>query len=303
MIESVESRQLIHDAINRKSLSKVPKGELVLDDKVVSENLSAEHVEFEHRKYFAGALGLDLMTHFPKYHKESGYPVIDLQKVEIEKWATETDMFNFFVLDGAFETGMAFFGFHEFCTMVMTEDEEIVDFVEYVQKINMETIRKLADQGADGIILADDIAFQNGLLIRPQIFKDNFLSSMEKQVEFMDKHDLVPFFHSDGNYMAIIEDIINIGFKGVHCIDKKCNVNLEVLKPYAKDLCLWGHLDIYDIEEAKDSDGLNNVIDNIQKNTEFEGFILGTNSGLFSGIDTKILKDIYSEADKRKSRS
>lgn len=300
---ATKQQALIQDSIRHQDVEKVAKGELVLDDAVIAAQYGLKKVEFEHRTDFARKMDLDLITHFPTYHKDGPLPTMDINENDLKKWITGTDYFHFFVLDGTFETGLAHYGFGEFCAMVMTDDEELGDFTDHMEKVNMEAFSRLADQGVNGIILADDVAFQGGLIVRPEMFKDHFLASLERQVEQMHKLGLVPFFHSDGNYLDILDDIVNIGFKGLHCIDKKCSVTLSDLLPYRKELCLWGHLDVYDMELAQSESGLKEVVDDIQTNTDFKGFILGTNSGLFPGMDLDALRRIYQETDARKNRS
>lgn len=300
---ATKHQALIQDTIRHQDVKKVAKGELVLDDTVIASYYNIDEVAFEHRSDFAREMDLDLITHFPAYHKEGPLPTLEINEKELKKWIPDTDFFHFYVLDGTFETGLAHYGFGDFCAMVMTDDEELEEFVDHMEKINMENLSRLADHGVNGIILADDVAFQGGLIVRPEMFKDHFLASLERQVEQMHKLGLVPFFHSDGNYLDILGDIVNIGFTGLHCIDKKCSVTLKDLQPYRKDLCLWGHLDVYDMELAQSESGLNQVVDDIEMNTSFEGFILGTNSGLFSGMDLNMLRRIHAETDKRKNRS
>ncbi|QSX08136.1 hypothetical protein J0B03_10075 [Alkalibacter rhizosphaerae] len=237
---ATETQALILNTIRHMDVPKVAKGELVLDDTVIASHYHVPEVKFEHRWDFAKEMEMDLVTHFPTYNKEEALPLLNMDPLELKKWTINTDFFHFYVLDGAFETGLAHYGFGEFCSMVMTDDEELEDFVLHMERMNMENIRKLADLGSNGIIFADDVAFQGGLIVRPEMFKDHFMASIERQVELMDKLGLVPFFHSDGNYLAILDDIVNAGFTGLHCIDKKCDVTLEDLKPYGKDLCLWG---------------------------------------------------------------
>lgn len=299
---TMDAKTRVEQTILHQEVDRVAKGELVLDDQVLSAHYNIPEVHFEHRWDFAKELSLDLITHFPRYIRDQGLPTMDLNLPDLKQWAVHTDLFHFYVLDGAFETGLAHFGFGDFCAMVMTEDEELEDFVHHMERINMESIRKLADQGANGILLADDVAIQQGMILRPEQFKDAFLASMERQVDLIRKLDLIPFFHSDGNYLAIADDLVNAGFSGLHCIDKMCGVTLDALKEYRKKLCLWGHLDVYDMEQAQQPEGLEQIVDNIQQNTQFEGFILGTNSGLFKGMDLKALQKIHQETDARKNR-
>ncbi|QSX08135.1 hypothetical protein J0B03_10070 [Alkalibacter rhizosphaerae] len=57
------------------------------------------------------------------------------------------------------------------------------------------------------------------------------------------------------------------------------------------------------MELAQTESGLKQIVDDIESNTEFKGFILGTNSGLFKGMDLDMLRRIHQETDARKNRS
>jgi len=298
--KNITARKLVRKTINHQITHRVPKGELVLDDEIIGNYLKTGSVGFEEKIEFVNQFGLDLISLSPKYSKNGDFS-IDCTEMQIDKWAQNTSLFTFVILDGAFEYGLRYFGFEIFFTMIMRDPEGTKDFISQVEKLNLETASRLADDGLDGIIIADDIAYQNGLLIRPSSFCELFLPSLEKQIRVIEERQMVPFFHSDGNYLAVIEDIIDIGFKGIHCIDKKCGVNLKKLAPYSDKLCLWGHLDVDDLHSSQDVAMMTHLIDDIKTATAFKGFILGTNSGLFSGIDLPQLQNIHTNVDVRSS--
>ncbi|MPW26454.1 hypothetical protein GC105_11700 [Alkalibaculum sp. M08DMB] len=294
--KQVNSRNLVLDTIYRQTTNKVPRGELVLDDDIIKNNLQSKTVGFDERYEFINKFGLDIISLSPKYSKVEDFS-IDCTELDLNKWTKNTSLFTFVLLDGAFEFGLRSIGFAEFLSMIMNDPEETKEFISKVEKLNIETAAKLADYGVDGIIIADDIAFRNGLMLHPESFRELFLPSLENQVKAISERQMIPFFHSDGNYLAVIDDIINSGFKGIHCIDKKCDVTLRALKPYADKICLWGHLDVDDLNLSDDPIVMNRLIKDISDNTEFNGFILGTNSGLFTGMDVNKLNNMYKNVD------
>ena len=158
-------------------------------------------------------------------------------------------------------------------------------------------IKDLAYEGADGIIIADDLAFNEGLMIRPEKLRNLFMWSIESQVNEILDSKMVPFFHSDGYYIEILDDVLDLGFKGINCIDRNSNMTLESLGQYTDKLCLWGHLDYHDINDSIQRHNMEEMVDYIRKHTDFNSFIFGTNSGLFSGLDIDQLKKIYEYID------
>ena len=154
------------------------------------------------------------------------------------------------------------------------------------------------DVGIDGIIIADDIAYKDGLLFRPQAFNELFLPSLARQIECSSSKGVPVFFHSDGNYCPIIPSLIEVGFSGLHCIDKNCGMCPDaLLHNYGDALCLWGHIDATDIElfrRQTESSGLHATLRHMKKSIADSRFILGTTSGLYPGMDTAGLKAFLS---------
>lgn len=292
----VNSRELVERALKHERGPRLPKGELVLDDVVIAKSLDTLTIGFDERYEFAKSLGLDMIALSPTYPKDKDNLSIDCSSLDIDKWVN-TDLFSFVILDGAFELGLRIFGFPEYLSMVMSKDQELEEFILEVEKMNKEAIKKLSDQGINGIIIADDIAFQDGLIIRPNTFKELFLPTLECQVKEIEKRQMTPFFHSDGYYMSIMDDIVEVGFKGIHCIDRNCKMNLTDLKSYSEKICLWGHLDVNHIKDSDDENKIKTMANEIKEATDFRGFILGTNSGLFSGMDVDGLKRVYDRVD------
>ena len=199
----VSSRELVQSILRHERGARVPKGELVLDDKVIAKSLDTLSIGFDERYEFAKSLGLDMIVLSPTYPKNS--LSVDCSSLDINKWVNR-DLFSFVILDGAFELGLRVFGFPEYLSMVMSGDEELEEFILEVEKSNKETIAKLSDQGINGIIVADDIAFQDGLIVRPSIFRELFLPTLERQVKEIESRKMTPFFHSDGYYMSVMDD-------------------------------------------------------------------------------------------------
>ena len=52
----------------------------------------------------------------------------------------------------------------------------------------------------DSVILADDIAFNSGLMTRPAVLREYFFPSLSRQTAAAAEHNLLAFCYSDGNY-------------------------------------------------------------------------------------------------------
>ncbi|HHX74815.1 MAG TPA: hypothetical protein GX699_07920, partial [Firmicutes bacterium] len=170
----------------------------------------------------------------------------------------------------------------------------VADLTAQVEKLNLYQVELLAAEGINGIILADDIAHQQGLFARPEIFRQYFIPSLARQVEAVRRLDLPVFYHSDGNYLAVLADIISAGFTGLQCLEKGAGMRVEELRRHAASpICLWGHLDTADLEAAADTHYLAALQAEIKIYAQNGPFILGTTSGLFGGMNLENLRKLY----------
>jgi uroporphyrinogen decarboxylase len=275
---------------------RIPIGELCIDKTLIQQTSGSERAGFEETFSFVAGMNMDIFTLSPVYPKEaSRLPRPgDCLWPDLKKWTTGTPLFTFALLDGAFEWGLRIFGFHDFLIMDRTSPLTFSGFIEEVEKLNQSLIRFLADGGIDGIILGDDIAYAQGLMMRPSVFREYFFPSLSRQVAAAKKKDLPVFYHSDGNYRDVIPDIIDIGFSGLHCIDRSSGMDImQVQQEVGNALCLWGHLDATCATQAGDAEKLPVLVDSIRRLAAGKRFILGTNSGLFQGMDCEGLRTLY----------
>ena len=294
------SRELVKRLLRRELTCRAAKGELCLDDGIIRRTLECERVGFEEKVRFIHWLGSDIICLTPTYvgsPKQLFRPDESIL-AEVDLWIQKTDLFVFAILDGAIELGVRTFGFQSFLRQLQRTPSKVKMFVDRVEKNNKNAVSQLAGHGIDGIIIADDIAYKDGLLFRPQAFNELFLPSLARQIECSSSKGVPVFFHSDGNYCPIIPSLIEVGFSGLHCIDKNCGMCPDaLLHNYGDALCLWGHIDATDIElfrRQTESSGLHATLRHMKKSIADSRFILGTTSGLYPGMDTAGLKAFLS---------
>jgi|LFRM01.1.fsa_nt_gb uroporphyrinogen decarboxylase len=294
----LKGRELVRHVLENGVTVNIPKGELCITDGAVKKVMGTAEVGFAEKEAFVETMGLDIYSLSPDYPRQGKeLPARkDYLWPELENWTAETPYFIFAVLDGAFEWGMRLLGFAEFCSNLRSS-AVMSALIEQVEKLNFYMIEKLAAEGVNGIILADDIAHQHGLFARPQVLQDLFIPSLARQTEQILKQDLPVFFHSDGNYRDVLSDIINIGVSGLECLEKTAGMQIEELQAaVGQEVCLWGHLDTDDLEAAaKDEGMLADLVDSTRALAAGKKFILGTTSGIFEGMRLDVLQELYSK--------
>ncbi len=102
-------------------------------------------------------------------------------------------------------------------------------------------LKNLCELDFDFVWAFDDIAYTTGLMFSPNVFRNFFKQPMKKAASAIS----VPWiFHSDGDYSAVLEDIIDIGASAIHPIEKESMDYLWLKENYGKSLCLVGNIDI-----------------------------------------------------------
>ncbi|WP_066635173.1 uroporphyrinogen decarboxylase family protein [Desulfolucanica intricata] len=290
------SRERVKRAIEHCETDKIPKGELVIDDNVVAKNLQCSQVRFNEKLKFVKKLGLDIICISPQHPPLDGNlpDVRDFVFPDLKNWVLKTDLFTFAIIDGVFDWGIKLLGFSQFITLHKRSSIDFMDFTKKIEELNLKLAAFLIDSGIDGIIIADDIAYNRGLLISPMDIRKYIFPSLTLQVEKISSQGLPVFFHSDGNFNDIIPDLVEIGIKGLHCIDSYANMDIfNIQALYGKQLCLWGSLSVENTIHANDAKYLHELKKAILSLAAQKGFILGTNCGIFSGLNLNGLINIY----------
>ena len=109
-------------------------------------------------------------------------------------------------------------------------------------------LKNLCELGFDFVWAFDDIAYTTGLMFSPGVFREYFKNPMKKAASSI----TVPWiFHSDGDYSAVLDDIIDIGASAIHPIEKESMDYLWLKEHYGSRLCLVGNIDInYTLSKA-----------------------------------------------------
>lgn len=301
-----DSKSLVWRTINRQAADRIPVGELCIDDAVVQAFTGISRVGFEQRRQVADRLGLDLICLAAGYGPLSDSVALlaaDAVGLDaVRQWAGQTDRFIFVLLDGGFQWGLKMFGFQKFLTLVMRRSTDVTDLLQHVETLNRRLARRAADLGADGVVIADDIAYQQGLLLPPDRIKELFLPSLARQTDACHATGLAVFFHSDGNLNAVLEDIAGSGFDGLQCIESAAGMDLAAIKAdYGQKLCFWGNLDPACLAEDLSAEAIDSRVEAVLASGARDGgLIFGTSSGLFEGMQPRNIERAYQCARRKK---
>ena len=294
-------RDRIYLVIKGERADRIPRGELCIDDRLVSEHCGVDDVGFEQRVAFVSELDLDLICLSAELSDNASANTLPAPEIaqfpDLNRWADETGLFVFAMLDGPLAWVSRMLGFHAFLTDLYRRPDDVSAMMNQAVAFNLKLARKAAGQGAHGILIADDIAYTKGLMMSPDMLRQIFFPVLKKQVEQISALSLPVFFHSDGNLNLIIKDLANTGLNGLQCLESAAGMDLNAIKQeYGRKMCLWGNLDPACLTAPLDEQGAQNIRDQvsaIRRTADQGGVIFGTSSGLFHGILLENLRYAY----------
>jgi len=89
-----------------------------------------------------------------------------------------------------------------------------------------------------------DIAYKGTLLYSPQFLRETFIPMLRRVCEPLNDAGIKPIFHSDGNVMEILDDMVDAGIQGLNPIETIAGMDVGLIKRrYGKRLILVGGVD------------------------------------------------------------
>jgi uroporphyrinogen-III decarboxylase len=145
-----------------------------------------------------------------------------------------------------FETAWALRGMVEMF-MDMVENKDLADkILEIPYQHHLQIAKNMAERGVDMIWLGDDVGGQNGMLMSPDMWRYFFKERMKTIILEIKKinPEIKVAYHSCGNVLSIIPDLIEVGLDVLNPIQAEC-MDLEFLqKEYGDRLCFFGGINV-----------------------------------------------------------
>lgn len=102
-----------------------------------------------------------------------------------------------------------------------------------------------------GMYIWGDVAYVNGMLFSPEIWRKTFKPIVERVIEICHEAGLMVIYHGCGNATPIYEDFVEIGLDGYNPLEVKAHLDVVKLKEqYAGRLALVGNIDVRELESG-----------------------------------------------------
>jgi uroporphyrinogen decarboxylase len=123
-------------------------------------------------------------------------------------------------------------------------ETELRRLVEALADYALQLIRRWGGLGADAVFLTDDWGSQTGLLISPKMWRELFQPHYQTMFDEAHRLGMDVIFHSDGNVMAIIDDLIEIGLDVLDPLQPGAMDHRKVAELHGGKLSFCGGIDL-----------------------------------------------------------
>jgi uroporphyrinogen decarboxylase len=132
-------------------------------------------------------------------------------------------------------------GFETFATMIYDDRAMVAELLDMYTGWYARAIKHLCELDFDFLWCGDDIAFKTSTYVSPQLFRELLLPGFRQAAAQISKPWI---FHSDGNLMPILDDLLGLGMNGLHPIEPETMNLAELKRRYGRRVCLCGHISL-----------------------------------------------------------
>ena len=148
---------------------------------------------------------------------------------------------------GCYETAMRLLG-DEHLLMAMADTPALVRSVfEKIADLLIGTIDLLLEHlpAPDGVFLAEDIAYKNGPLFSPAMYRELLQPVHRRLCGHLRRRGLYVLLHTDGYFLPLASDIIDAGVHAIQPLEAKAGLEAEeVKKELGRRVVLMGNISV-----------------------------------------------------------
>ena len=146
-------------------------------------------------------------------------------------------------------------------------------------------IRSYASCGADFVFIPNDIAFNAGPFINPELMDELLFPYLKRQVDLAKDLGLFVFLHTDGFIMPILDRLISMGAHCLQSIDPMAGVDIAEVKVRTHGkLALMGNVQCSLLQDGPEQDIRSAASYCLVHASSGGGYIFGTSNTIFPGM-------------------
>jgi hypothetical protein len=135
-------------------------------------------------------------------------------------------------------------GHAEAWTDPLEEPGRLHDLLTRLADVAIDSVRHMADLGAQGVFSCDDWGLQDRPMVSPDVFREHFAPHYKRVYDYARQRGMLCFLHSCGHIIDLIEPMIEAGVQVIQQ-DQQENMGVENLAArYGGRICFWCPVDI-----------------------------------------------------------
>ena len=169
-------------------------------------------------------------------------------------------------------------GIEHFSLMLYENRDLVLKVMDIFIDWACKAVTKINGLGFDFMIIPEDLAWKQGPMFSPKMIRELFLPRMKKVAERIQ----IPWiYHSDGNLMPILDDLLALGMNGLANIEPNAMDIVELKKKFGHRVCLVGNIDLhYTLTQGTPEETEAEVKMRIQEVGPGGGYILASSNSL-----------------------
>ncbi len=133
--------------------------------------------------------------------------------------------------------------FNDFICNIVDEPEFIRALVRMTVDVQIELAKQAANCGARFLYTGDDVAYNNGPMISPAVFRELFFPELKRIIRAYKDLGFLVIKHSDGYMMPLLDMYLEAGFDCLDPIDPIAGMDLKYMKEnYGEVISLKGNI-------------------------------------------------------------
>lgn len=232
--------------------------------------------------------------HWPSYNAIEKMDTLDpkIQKLHDKGFCVFGHILN------PFKQAWQLRGFDDFLMDLSLNPDFAAELFDKLKQYSIRMARNLILSGADVICIVGDVAMQDRMFFNPDLFSKLLVPVYRAIIEDARKEWDIPFFfHSDGNIMPILGDLVEAGFTIVNPVQPESMDPIVAKQKYGASLTLHGLMSVQTVlpkgTEQEVRDTVRRYIDLCGQDG---GLILCTTNEAMDDIPLNNLLAIYDEA-------
>lgn len=192
---------------------------------------------------------------------------------------------------GPFTASYMAMGFERFFLRLVDDPAFVQRLLEARTEWCIAMYQKAISLGAEILILGDDVAYGNGPMISPRMWRQLIWPWHRQIVEAL---DMPVIWHSDGDIGPLLPMAIEAGFVGIHGLDAIAGMDLAGIKrEYGRDLVLVGNVDVR-VLFGSDLKAVRKEVDRcIAQGASGGGYMLASCNSISAGMNPAAVAELF----------